>query len=603
MTTTQLALYGAAAVVFALVFRRVLWRFLVGHHIGRARTNYGLIKRATATDHNARTVTRWGMLSQAERSAARLLAVALVAAFVYGWFTDRALTVRLAVAVAVAVMLAVGAVEYRKVRRWHHRRKYVVPLHQALGPVLGVDPTARPESWLTVPLRFTARGDGKPVTVKLPRNFTGEARKAVESITRAKLGLTECDAEFRLVGQPVAVFRKSPKPPGKVMLDDVRALIERGTDGAPLIGLGTRGVPVSVDLDAESPHVLVSAGSGGGKSVLLRFLLAQGLRNGGIGLILDVKRVSQVWARALPNVRYCRAVEEIHDALLWAKAEVERRYDLIDAGADVSGNVDHVDVGPRLFILAEEMNATINRLQAYWKEIKDKNDPAVSPAVQALGDVLFMGRAGKVHVLAVAQMMTARTLGGPEARENFATRILARYTVNNFRMLCPEVWPVPKSSRHAGRAQVVIAGQVRETQVAFTTPDEARVLAVSGTVAQFPAGGSPVIVSQTQTQPDASPVAYGSERPTGPSAAEGAGPRSLHLVSDSEADPVGLSDAVTQGVLTAVSLEAARVARKRDPEFPHPVGKRGTELLYRPDDLARWERNRPRAGRAVGGEA
>lgn len=592
--STQAYLYGAAGLVFALVFRRALWRFLTGLEMtGRPRTNHTAFHRGDKVLHVSGRAGRWGRLSYAERSLIRLLTAGLIGLAVYGWFTDRTLTGRIAVAVAVAVILAVAAIEYRKIRRWHHRRKYVLPLHAALAPVLGVDLSTRPESWLSVPLGFNS-GDGKPVTVKLPRGFTGESRKAVESIVRSKLGISEFNAEFRLIGAPTAEFRKAPRPPSKVMLDDVRELVDQAPAGSPLVGLGTRGVPVSVDLDAESPHVLVSAGSGGGKSVLLRFLLAQGLHNGGIGLILDVKRVSQAWARGLPNVHYCRSIETIHEALLWAKAEVDRRYDLIDDGADTSGNVDHVDVGPRLFILAEEMNATINRLQAYWKEIKEKSDPATSPAVQALGDVLFMGRAGKVHVLAVAQMMTARTLGGPEARENFATRILARYTVNNWKMLCPEVWPAPKSSRHAGRAQVVIAGQARETQVAFTTPDEARQLSVSGQVAEFPAYGSPVVSTQTQTQQTGSPVDHGPESPTRPSEAE-AGPRSLHLVTESEPAPVGLSEAVTLGALSEVTLEAARVARKRDPEFPQPVGKRGTELLYRPGDLTRWERNRPRA--------
>lgn len=62
--------------------------------------------------------------------------------------------------------------------------------------------------------------------------------------------------------------------------------------------------------------------------------------------------------------------------------------------------------------------------------------------------------------------------------------------------------------------------------------------------------------------------------------------------------PVGLSEAVRTGVLT-VSLESARAARKRDPEFPEPVGKRGQEMLYDPDALRRWERNRPRSAESA----
>jgi hypothetical protein len=82
----------------------------------------------------------------------------------------------------------------------------------------------------------------------------------------------------------------------------------------------------------------------------------------------------------------------------------------------------------------------------------------------------------------VAQSATARALGGPEIREQFATRILARYSMNAWRMLAPEIHPAPKSTKHPGRAQVVIGGTARETQVLFFTDAEAREWATSDPV-------------------------------------------------------------------------------------------------------------------------
>lgn len=64
-----------------------------------------------------------------------------------------------------------------------------------------------------------------------------------------------------------------------------------------------------------------------------------------------------------------------------------------------------------VWVMAEEMNVTINRLNKYWRSIKEKGDPNTSPAVDALLDLLFMGRQIKVHVVSVAQMASARTLG------------------------------------------------------------------------------------------------------------------------------------------------------------------------------------------------
>ncbi|MFE5198822.1 hypothetical protein ACFQ93_34815 [Streptomyces sp. NPDC056601] len=43
--------------------------------------------------------------------------------------------------------------------------------------------------------------------------------------------------------------------------------------------------------------------------------------------------------------------------------------------------------------------------------------------------------------------------------------------MNAWRMLALEVHPAPKSTKHHGRAQVVIGGSARETQVLlFTSP-------------------------------------------------------------------------------------------------------------------------------------
>lgn len=120
----------------------------------------------------------------------------------------------------------------------------------------------------------------------------------------------------------------------------------------------------------------------------------------------------------------------------------------------------------------------MKQLARYWERIREAGDPKTSPAIDALAEILFMGRQVHLHVLLVAQSATARALGGPEMRENFATRILARYTQNAWRMLVPEVHPTPKSTQHMGRAQVVLGGIAHETQVLFMTHAEAHAWAM-----------------------------------------------------------------------------------------------------------------------------
>jgi hypothetical protein len=599
----------------------VTYRFVSGRPLdGERRTDATWRWAGTkSTRSGVERFSAWSALPGWKRQAVRLVfvvppiaaGVAWVARLLHlpAWVT---LAARGAVLVVLAAALAVvGLAAWRAVGRlleWRHRREWVLPLHKALIKPLGLGVRTRPESYLTVPRDFRSNPDAL-IRVELPDTFASEpgVRASLAEVITSKLPLESPDVMWRVAGKnPHVIVRQAPAPPAKVDYATAIPHMRTAPDSAPFLGLGIRSKPIAVDLDAESPHVLISASSGGGKSVLARLIMCQVLANGGRVIVLDVKRVSHAWARGLPGVAYCRSPEEIHAALVAVAAEGDRRYDLIDAEGE-----DACDRLPRILVVAEEMNATIARLNRYWGKIRTADDPKISPAVEALGDILFMGRQAREHVLAIAQMMTARALGGPEARENFATRILARYTINAWKMLAPEVWPAPKSSRHAGRVQVVLGGEARATQVAFLTADDAR---------------SYVVEAQSAMPPEALPqgptvaAVLGGERPSVPSAPGApavAAESRLRLVATPEpvtpslgldlpappAEPelVGLAmacepDGVLGGAVPPVTLESARSARKRDPEFPNPITRRGQEMVYDAAELAAWARNRPRAG-------
>lgn len=569
----------------------LVWRFVSGdHYHGKPLTDAGWFIPGTRVFHPTGRASRWAHRPRAHRAGIRLGAVVFAFLAALGLVAARTVTL---VSLAVVLVLGVSVGTYaavRKVRAWNHARVYVRPLHNALAPLVGVPVATRPGSWLQVPRTF-AGGAESEIRIDLPEGFltTAEARSMITLAVRDKLALEDAALTFRTVGKrPAAIITTSVPPPAMVSFAQVRAAIESASASAPVIGLGRKNVTVSADFDADSPHVLISAGSGGGKSTIVRALVAQGLHNGAVAVVCDIKRISHAWTRGMPNVHYARDIAEIHDTLIAVKAELDRRNGLVDELADENGNLSPEvasELGPRILLVMEEMNATARRLADHWRKVKAKDDPAVSPAVEALGDILFMGRAVLVNVIAVAQMMTARTLGGPEARENFATRIMARYTVNAWRMLAPEVWPMPRSSRHAGRLQVVIGGAARETQGIYMTPAEARTWSLSGTVSAFtlPEPGAALTGSQSHAEQGNEPVSL-----TGPA---------LRLVGSP--DHVGLRQAIESGALTC-SIETARWARANDPDFPPPRGKSGQEFLYLPDDLTRWEANRPRAVRAAG---
>lgn len=598
---------------------KVAWRFSTGAHMdGMARTNAGWFTRGTRPLAKDGRVTRWSCLARTERAALRLGTLAGAGALGWGEQTHPAVTTNVVNGLGAAASVAAGYALTEEALNWWHNREWLRPLHLVIEGPLGVPNGTRPKSYLRIPRNYPTRTDvGR---IELPADYSGENRAAVASLVKEKLGLTDVSVTFHMKGRkPYAELTQTPRPRPKALFAqaDVRELVERSPEDAPLIGVGPRESVVSVSFDDESPHVLVSASTGGGKSVIARGMTCQALHNGAQALILDRKRISHKWARGLPQVHYARDVSDIHDALVWLGEELERRTLITD---EWEGDERQAPVGPRLLVILEEVNATVSRLKKYWGKVKTKADDKDSPAIDALGDTLFMGRAIKIHVIAVGQSITANAIGGPEMRECFGTRILARYTRNAWNMLVPEVQPVPRSTRHIGRAQVVLGGVAHETQVVFFTESETRDWAVSGTMAppldiygtgsgevgRPPAASvTPVPVTEAVTSPvtshDGAPVS----RDVTPAAPRlvlvKGGPDTQAPTAPpmpTEAPKVArytLAAAAREDIVP-LSADALRQAKRRDPEFPAA----GDDGKWTAEELQRWFRNRPGNTAAAG---
>jgi hypothetical protein len=543
---------------------KVIWRTTTGQEIdGRRRTDATFWHAGRRSLDPSGRASRWSMRPRAQRAGIR--GVVGATAYATGWGE-----LHHPVALRVALVVALGALGWRWGRRgwraclrWRNARGVLAPLNLALGALLGV--TRHPDEWITLPPDYRRNPDAV-VRVQLPDEFTGttEARRAVAELAGSKLG-GEWDPTYHMVGHPVLELKKAPEPPGVVSFADVRALFEAQPANAPLVAVGTRKSVISLDLDAEAPHLLTSMGTGGGKSVLGRSFAAQILHNGGRVVFLDLKRISHNWARDVPGATIHRSVEEIHRALVELTEECRRRYLLLDEDEDRKFQ--------RILIVAEEMNATMQRLQSYWESVRGPDDPKKSPAVDGFLEILFTGRAAMVHVDGIAQLGTAKALGGPEGRENFGCRVLGRYSVQAWRMLAPEVWPMPRKSRHAGRVQVVMAGVARAGQVPYLTPAEARDWATSGVTVTQPDQGNDGV---TVTPPNVVQLA----------------PRwTLREAADAE-----LVDGTDGRPMTYAAL---RKAKSRDSEFPAGV-RQGDQDTYTEEELKRWAGNRVRAADRVG---
>lgn len=475
-------------------------RFLSGRPLdGRLRTDarflYPGTRALTPTGH----ASRWAMLAGWQRASVRLAVLSGAVSGAWGWVVAPTVT-----AVAACVAGAAGAGwsgwwVWTEVRSAQHHRTHVRPLALALARQFGLPDSTDPDRIVSVPRTFRTAPDPGPdgegpdpdhphaVVVRLPVTLVDGA-EVRRTITRIVCGRLDLDpdgvaASWRMSGgTPSVTFTVIPGPPRRVTFGDIAAELAR-TDrpGAPVLGVAAGGRVVRVDLDSESPHIAISAGTGGGKSVLVKGIAAQLMHEGCQVVIADPKRFSLSLFRDL-GVTYLRSAREIHDGLLTVRAELQRRYRLLDTVS--AEEEDTVLAGlPRLVFLFEEQSIGMRQLTQLWAELRVKGDPKRSPALSAYDEILAAGRALRVHMITVCQLLTVSTTGGdPTARSNYGCRILARTPRAGWVMLAPEFAPFPRQSKIRGRMHVALADTLTEIQAPLWGNDDLRAWATSGPV-------------------------------------------------------------------------------------------------------------------------
>lgn len=402
--------------------------------------------------------------------------------------------------------------------------------------------------------------------------LTPEQRGYISSVIRTKIPLPDVVEQWQQIGpRVVATWAIRRPPPRRAGYEQLLAAWDGLAETDLYVGESSAG-PVIVSLHDDSPHIAVSAGSGAGKSVLAQLLATQVLARGGEVLILD-RKGSHRWAVGLPRVTYARRPAQMHDLLIAAAAVADQR------NQRVLDEPEGWDPGPRILVILEELNATIGQLVDYWADVRETGDPRTSPAIRALREILYMGRSAKVNAVAIAQMLTARAIGGPEARENFAIRALARYTSNAWRMLVPHI-AMPRPTRALGRWQIVAGGAATETQVAWLSDAESRMFAARG------GGGAGLLGSAVPDGQSRSDRASTRDVPGDVPHAGDSGDSEIGPV-DPLSEPLTLREAVGQGVLPW-SYDAAKKRLQRAKTRPQPSGKRGQADLYRRGDLIAW---------------
>lgn len=347
------------------------------------------------------------------------------------------------------------------------RRDVIEPVSAGAGAVLHMAHVAgQGHRWVRVPANFRDDPEAK-IVLDLPPAWVGQDgdKAALVKIVAAKLAMDELTPAWSLHGgQPSVSFSKPPAPPVDISWQDAMDDADNVAERAVMVGYGPRHKIEIFSLLLDSPHMLIAGGAGAGKSVLLAWMVGQFMRRGHGVLVLDAKFVSHLWLNRIPGVAYCSESEDIHNALIWLDEEIMRRARFIQHAADPEAAA--ASLTPLVAVL-EEMTAARNRLDAYWKSVKGPGDPAMSPALRALGNIANMGRELLVYVLSAGQSMTAKSTGGPEGRESFGVRALARATANQWKMLASQIKPAPIKRNRPGRWHMVIGDTLHEFQVPF----------------------------------------------------------------------------------------------------------------------------------------
>jgi hypothetical protein len=569
------------------------WRWLSGHAMdGRHRTNATWARKSTRVLHVTGHALFWHHWPRRRRAAIR------------GGLTYAAPALALAVLlapVATGAVFAAGFLAAAAMLAWlicrrlaqfrhhpvhkrlaalaAHQSRYVRPLRGAVTPTLGAPPT-----------RLEVAPDYSRVVLGLPSAFTG-AGKDRDEVVRAvtsKLPIEAPEAMWELQGRkPQVTFLRSQPPPARVSFAEILPEIRKAKPHEIITGIGHKGSIVRLSVDQETPHLGISMGTGAGKSTMARLWAAQMLHHGALLIVLDYKLISHMWARGLPNVAYAGTPQEIHDMCEWLVDEAQRRNNVALHSADIRGNVLG-DVGPRLWIMAEELNATQNRLAALWRSIREKGDPKRSPASEALDEINFIGRQVRMNQCQIGQRLSVKATsgagGGADARENLGALAFHDPKESTWKMLVGDDHPRPAPSGHLGR-HILVTSTVQAFQVAYMTEEEAREFSVAGKVA-IPRSDMPCIGGLAPKMP----VADVADRP-----AIERTPSDLGFVADTGGSPTRpagsatLRELVMAGVIPR-TVTAAQRNSTRDPGHPPPLSlKAGNAHLYDIAEISAYE--------------
>lgn len=447
-------------------------RLLAGRPFdGQPKTN--ATWRKPGTGHYDPDQAGWWAHQSYRRRAGIVWAVPVgIAASIYGWASGPEASAATESAQREAAWIAIACLVYvviHRTRRWQPFKAWTEPVHKAIGPDLGVPRKLNPRSYIAVPRDGAHLTDpDRPIVVTLPETFnwpegTRRAKLAAQVAESGGIG-SQFTARFELEMEPrTLTVSCNPQPPMLVAFSEVIPHWEQARDDELVFGLSHDKVPIKRSLATDSPHVLASIGSGGGKTELACALCLQRRWKVGARVIYFdfVKKGSSArWAKGIEGIEVIRHVDVAYQRMIEVYDEIEDRCE------DYwhHGRTEHRE----LFIVLDEANRSIDKLRRYDK-LMTADDKHARSSLDAYEGILQVGREADARMVVFGQRASARGTGGGDARDAFGVILASRFRPNTARMLFGDVGDgsrdaMPRSPNHPGRFQVVSGGEAEEAQ-------------------------------------------------------------------------------------------------------------------------------------------
>lgn len=372
-----------------------------------------------------------------------------------------------AIGLAAATWLVVAAACRGALSKWWAR-----PLFDVVGPLVGWDEDTKPRQALVFD-RVYELGLALTVYCHPSEVFAGQAGQTklatIDDAVGRKLGRDVQRVEDFVGEASMLHYAKRSTIPDLVPFQSVRSLIEKAPESKILLGVAPGDVPFWMDFDSESPHFLISAGTGGGKTSAQRNVAAQCLYKGHRVFIFDPKHLSHIWARGRANVTIVSEAAEMHAMFMELVAELEKRK------RETHGLTyqDTIPTWPRNVVILEELSVAVTDLKAWWQSPAGGNRKGEPPSVAGLRKILNQGRFLMTNIVAGANRFDAHKTGGGDARDQYAWVGLAEHSKHVVEMVAKGAPVEPKTKEdRRGRMQIVNGYDVTEIRTVWFEDNE-----------------------------------------------------------------------------------------------------------------------------------